>query len=364
MKCCVNCFNDKDIKSRIESINEKGNCNICGSNDVFVYDIDINKRLTEDFDDLLNIFKPIRFLPSNYPKEKKSMLNEELLSNWNIFNDKYVGKDMVYKLLTNICSMKYKDIPELFDNPVGISEYLQEEYLLKNSLLKTYSWDDFVIAIKNDNRFHTNHINKQVFKIFCSYIKKLYKKGTVFYRARISSRDGYKLSEMGAPPNKLATAGRANPEGISYLYLSDNIETTFNEIRAGAFDYVTVGEFVLKKNISVVDLTAINKIRTFSDLDFTQHAINKPHLNRINDELAKPLRRDDSPFDYLPTQYITDFIKSIKTKGINDYDGIEYCSTMSSDGYNLAIFDESLFECENVEVYDVEKLRYEYKKVN
>jgi len=31
---------------------------------------------------------------------------------------------------------------------------------------------------------------------------------------------------------------------------------------------------------------------------------------------------------------------------------------MNKDGFNLAIFDGSLFECENVTVYDVQELAY------
>jgi len=65
----------------------------------------------------------------------------------------------------------------------------------------------------------------------CSYIKKTYNSGTVFYRARISDKDGLTKSEMGAPPQQLATAGRVNPEGISHLYLGSDKTTTLNEIR-------------------------------------------------------------------------------------------------------------------------------------
>ena len=38
--------------------------------------------------------------------------------------------------------------------------------------------------------------------------------------------------EMGCPPADMATAGRANPMGIPYLYLCKNEETTYYEVRA------------------------------------------------------------------------------------------------------------------------------------
>ena len=74
-------------------------------------------------------------------------------------------------------------------------------------------------------------------------------------------------------------------------------------------------------------------------------------------DIARPLRRHDSSLDYLPTQYISDFIKS------RGFAGIEYKSTMNKSGYNLAVFNERLFECITVDVYDIRELKYEYIKL-
>ena len=44
------------------------------------------------------------------------------------------------------------------------------------------------------------------------------------------------------------------------------------------------------------------------------------------------MRRSDRPLDYIPTQYITDFIQSIMHDNKNEYDGIEYHSTLYTEG--------------------------------
>lgn len=360
MICCTSCFKDTEVKSIIESLDKQGDCETCGNKNVFIYNTEVDFILADLFDELLNIYKPMNILPNDYPRKHLKLLQDELYGNWNIFD---LDKDMIYRLVTNICKEKYLNNPEIFDSPVGIAELEQESYLLKNSLLKT-DWEDFVVAIRRENRFHTDHVNLDVLKIFFTYVKKSYKEGTAFYRARISNKEGFPTTEMGVPPLGQAPAGRANSAGISCLYLASNELTALKEIRAGAHDYVTIGKFVLKQNIDIIDLTAIDEISAFSDLDSTQHAINKEHLRKINIEIAKPLRRHDSSLDYLPTQYISDFIKSIKIDGKNEYSGIEYRSTMCKDGYNLTMFDESLFECECVSVLDVEEINYEYKKVD
>ena len=77
--------------------------------------------------------------------------------------------------------------------------------------------------------------------------------------------------------------------------------------------------------------------------------------------MGKALRRSDSPLDYVPTQYIADFIQSITHDGEHEYAGIEYRSTLYDRGYNLAIFDSSLFECVSTETIQIKDLEYHYE---
>lgn len=285
-----------------------------------------------------------------------------MLNSWNIFNN--LSANQIYTLIINICKDKFAEFPKLFDNPIGIAELHDSKYLATDCLLRTNSWEDFVKALKMENRFHTNHINTDILEIFCSYIRRPYKKGTVFYRGRISPPNGFSTSLMTAPSSDNASAGRANAVGIRCLYLADGIKTTIHEVRAGAFDYVSIGAFELQEDIIIIDLKSIDKISPFIEgLDYTQHAINKEHLKKINNEMAKTLRRSDSPLDYIPTQYISDFIKSIEYNGKSEYSGIEYNSTMCKGGFNLAVFYPELFKCTSVDTYKINNLFYSKEKI-
>lgn len=169
---------------------------------------------------------------------------------------------------------------------------------------------------------------------------------------------------MSAPPIGKSTEGRANAKGITCLYVAGDADTALHEVRAGVFDYVCVGQFRAQKDITVVNLRAITEISPFVDgLECLDHAINKQHLERLNGEMSKVLRRSDSTLDYVPIQYIVDFIKSIEYNGKREYDGIEYKSTTNPGGYNLAIFEPELLVCEKVSVYDIEQLKYKSKQV-
>lgn len=103
----------------------------------------------------------------------------------------------------------------------------------------------------------------------------------------------------------------------------------------------------------------------YSETGFAPYAvaIHMQYLEKLNTEMSKSLRRSDSTLDYVPTQYIVDFIKSIEHNDEQEYDGIEYNSTTNPGGYNLAIFNPDLFECVSVSVYDIEKLQYTSKRV-
>ncbi len=75
---------------------------------------------------------------------------------------------------------------------------------------------------------------------------------------------------------------------------------------------------------------------------------------------GKPVRYSDSALDYVPTQYIADFIKSITTiYGQKMFQGIKYRIVMHSGGFNLAIFEPSLFECNGVRLKQVNEIHYE-----
>ncbi|MCL2286842.1 MAG: RES family NAD+ phosphorylase [Firmicutes bacterium] len=357
MNCCVRCFNDAEIIDIIKANKTKGNCDFCGSKGNLVYPLGKETILTDMFGELLDIYTVADKLPHTFPKDNTDLLKNILYRKWSIFN---VEPDCIYRLITAICYEKYAVQPDLFDNPIGVLESQDSNYLNEHSIISGYAWNDFVEAIKEINRFHTDHINKSVLDMFIRCVRKHYKAGRIFYRARICSNEiGFTKNEMGAPPAHLATAGRVNPVGISVLYLADSIKTTLHEIRAGVFDYVTVGNFKLKKDIEVIDFASLDKISPFIANDalgisYTQHAVNIEHLKLISQQIAKPLRGHDSVLDYLPTQYISDYIKS------QGFDGVEYISTMCEDGFNLAVFDEKLFRCTKTTVYDIQSLSYTY----
>ncbi|MBM5696234.1 RES domain-containing protein [Listeria seeligeri] len=356
MICCEKCFRDTEIITLIKSNNTISTCEICNKENVYIYDTDKNDALTPLFTDLIEIYSIKHTLPSGFPTLETNLLKNDIMERWDIFNELTSGQ--IQQILINICSSTYHDNPQMFEEQLGIPELYDNQFITKNSVLGDHTWNEFVDSIKRENRFHLDYFNKDIFSEFCKKVERPINKDVIYYRARINQGETeFKVNEMGVPPFPKVTSGRANPEGISVLYLSDAVKTTIYEVRAGANDVLSVGEFIAKKDLQIVDFTQFDKISPFQVSSGLQHfLINKKHLQLISNEIAKPIRKNDSSLEYIPTQYITDFIKS------QGYEGVLYKSTLDCEGINLAIFNDKNFECMDVSQYIVKKINYEFKK--
>lgn len=175
-----------------------------------------------------------------------------------------------------------------------------------------------------------------------------------WYRARILDSDApYPIDKMGTPPARLATHGRANPAGIPYLYLGSLPDTAAAEIRPHTGEVACVAEFTITAQLNAVDLRnprglvspflledpiAIGKMR--ADIAF---------LERLGDELTRPVLPRGAAIDYVPSQYLCEFIKK------QNYDGVVYRSSVS-EGINLALFDSAKAVGGAVSLYNITKV--------
>lgn len=355
MIVCDQCFSDSILQAKVRALSTgKGICHICGAEDAFLYDTRVDEELAQSFENIVGIYQ---VAPEQ--QVQASMLEDELCTNWDIFSKN--SQLAVHEMLCELCKETVKQCPELLDKPVYIPLKSKNDFLEEHALVRTLRWGDFESEIKNTNRYHSKLLNLDVLERLCSYIVKSYAAGTIFYRSRICDSDkGFPLDKMSAPPAGKSSAGRANAMGITCLYISGDEKTTLHEIRAGEHDYVTIGTFELQKDIMVVDLAKMTEISPFVDegLHPAEYIINKPLIAEVNNALGKVMRRSDSPLDYVPTQYVTDFIKSLEHGGCQKYDGIEYKSSLNGDGFNLALFDPSVARCVSVQTSEIGKVDY------
>jgi hypothetical protein len=348
MNCCVSCFNSAEINYVINSAGEISRCNTCGTKNVRCIDCR----------DLFFKFAPLFELYS--PSDDGQPIAKCLLRDFPESIFAIDDETVIQALLKSIVADEAGAYEHYFSQNLILASAADAEVKQEMSSLDA-SWEQFSNEIKSVNRFHiATSLDLEKLAKLLSAIKMRLQKGKRFYRARLSGREGFSADEMCNPPSHKATAGRANPVGISYLYLAGDLETTIYESRAGLYDYVTVAEFRLLEDIAIVDLMNVDKYDPFaiveSDLLEIYMAF-RPFLNRLSEELSRPKRPDDTELDYIPTQYLAEFIKSC------GYLGIGYKSAQNLLGHNYAMFSPSKFECMKVSVHEIAGIQFEHAKL-
>lgn len=352
MNCCINCFESHYLNSVILNNKVTGDCDYCKSKNIPIYEAS-----------QLNLFlKGIIDLYEVSIGEGK-LIDEQIALDFpqKVFSQKLIEANNVKRIISDILEDDLDDYQDLLSQPVELSFHKTNiEENIKQTLF--ISWDKFSKEIKTINRFHLeNSLDLERLKsLFKHFVKEL-PKGRKFFRARISDNSkGFPIKKMGNPPSELAKGGRANPNGISYLYLSDDITTTLYEVRASLFDYVTVASFRLQESINVINLSRFTyDVFRLAELESLEEVmIHGSFIDKLEQELSKPRRRSDSELDYIPTQYISELIKSM------GYDGIEFKSSLYENGVNIAIFNPEKFKCLDTKVYDITNIELKFKKMD
>ncbi len=196
----------------------------------------------------------------------------------------------------------------------------------------TLDWLDFADEIKLSNRFfpRKDRVLRFIDEIYDRHIETL-EKGTKFYRGRLTELNdmalqdgaltGFPENDSMSPDAKIATAQRASPSKISYLYVAQDEYTVLSETRPGILSFISLAEIEALEALKVFDLWVdISNPNIMSD--FVQLATG----------FSAVIAEKDKEIDYLPMQYIAEYVKN---KGA---DGIRYVSFQSQGGKNIVLF--------------------------
>ena len=181
----------------------------------------------------------------------------------------------------------------------------------------SHMWDEFANELKFKNRyFLSSDKNKNLLENISEVLPYLvisYRKGTFFYRARINSSRHQEYNcgpEMSVPPSEKCSGGRANPVGIPYLYVATENNTAIGEVEPLLSDSVTVAILELKNSIDIIKLSRPISPFLFGDGIHSIYPI-YDFLIYLGIQLSIPHSKASQIIDYLPTQYLCEFIKTL-----------------------------------------------------
>ncbi len=331
MEICTNCFADKELKGFISSSKKSGDCKICNSSNVPLISID---ELLDFFQELLDNFHIVADGES---------LRSKIQRNWSFFTSHEIATKILHEVLPKL-STDISSPENIVDYNADIIENFMHWERLKEELKWTkrfISNIDYLVELGWDGFFNTQFELKPKDDLF---------------RARVHHQSGlksYSPDEMKSPKPELVGGGRANPSGIPYLYLSDNPDTVLYEVRASYLDELSIARFQLKKefdSIKIVDFTEDSPLFQPTKVNDTIKA--SLLRKKISLDLSKPMRRYDSEIEYIPTQFICEFINVFT--GAN---GIRFNSSLHIGGKNIVIFNQEFMECKSIQLKKINSLK-------
>lgn len=353
--CCVNCFDEKFIQRFIKEKKTKGNCDYCNSKNVYIASTkDVGKFIREG---IYRAYKNVDDEGIYWDSEEKECIEGEnildILNNEGVFSEKIYSIEKESILCNDLIKDSGPNYYEIKDGDLDPIDNGHALLVLKNLYFGREenrfcsSWSRFKYIVKHYSRFfdlESNQKNREaLFRPILKLIKRskviLYK-GHCLWRARII-KEKFKddkeslLKIFGPPPLNNSCNNRMNPIGISYTYLSDDEETCIAEIKPYVGDIVYLAKFIVKRDLTLLDLSLIPKIKIKSIFDSKyDHDMRwaKDFIKMFIDDISKPVLPSESELEYIPTQVIAEFIRN------HGYDGIKYQSSQNTSGYNYTLF--------------------------
>ncbi|AZH84547.1 RES domain-containing protein [Plantibacter sp. PA-3-X8] len=330
--CCASCFSDANLRDNVlaDLVVGTGTCGYCGTLEASLVR---PLALRDAFEVLVGVYEVV---------DDGLSLPEILRQDWALFTHPVMQDDAHAKeLLADVL-----DSGDLFRRSFGAPAGYGTQSLTK--------WDDLRAEMMHGNRwFLSKDIDYDRLRyLFSLLIEDPSELSEHWHRARIMSDETpYALGDMGAPPPRYAGHGRANPAGIPYLYLGSSPTTAVSEVRPHTGETASVAEFAVPE-LKAVDLRdPRERISPFGleDDQVVQLLADIPFLERLGDELTRPVLPKSAPFEYVPSQHLCEFIKHC------GYDGVIYRSSVSS-GINIALFHPDTAQGTAVHQYAVQQV--------
>ncbi|HMD71369.1 MAG TPA: RES family NAD+ phosphorylase [Bryobacteraceae bacterium] len=310
---------------------EVGRCSYCCTENLPVL---APSQLSEYFELLASAYQP---------DASGKLLVQWFREDWGLFDhprmDDSRAKDLLSEILDDgeVVRRAFSPAMPLGADRLGEWEKLRDELMYRNRF------------------FPAKDIDEDRFKLLLSHLTlDVDEVPALWYRARIQTGDAaFPADEMGAPPKRIASHGRANPAGIPYLYLASTQATAISEIRPHTGEVVCVAEFKTPGGLKLVDLrrprTMVSPFLLEDAEDIGRMRNDLPFLERLGDELTRPVVPQSAAIDYIPSQYLCEFIKKWGS------DGVVYRSSVG-DGINMALFNPAQARCGHVAQYRVSRV--------
>ena len=224
--------------------------------------------------------------------------------------------------------------------------------------------EEFIAEIQFKNRNPKNIKALELLEDLATNPVRIISEGADLFRCRIINDEtkinkqqgfyGYGEQDSFIPPACFARDLRANYRYIPYLYCSNDPYTALVEVRPRMGAQISVATIRVNETLKLLDFTMLNppSLMTESKRDL---------FYDLSELYSKPVTVDDDIIDYIPTQYIAEYVKNL------GYDGIVFMSSLMPEiseevrktilEKTPTMFDSINFDRFNVVVFNYEKCK-------
>jgi hypothetical protein len=336
--CCSNCFQHQWLKDFVRGRStERGSCQFCGARYVRLL---LTRHLSDAFRNVLTEYVHESYRAHEVAAGEHHWAARQLLAalqdDWGVFSSAVIENKNAPKLLEHILSDA--------GDPSG-------EALKRDSWVLRFSLQ----AMRNEWRFFdrmfppdlvcspdpVEEVQKQI-EIpgtlenqvggHLSHFAVLVRRETPLFRARpgCETSAGKPAAHQDMGPNPAHPSSRANTNRQYAMYLSEAERNALAEIRQPVGSMVSLGEFAVIRDLTVVDLClSIAPQNPFVTENLPWMLDLTLLLARIADLMSKPAETRD---DYFRTQQFANIARAA------GYDGVRYPSALNRSERNLVLF--------------------------
>jgi len=350
---CGNCFSDNGLKEYCSDHARRRRCNFCHANG--------SEPIAAPIEDVVAHIRDSIYRRYSSP-ENAGVPYESAEGGW-IF--KPSSTDELFEELGLEFTDEQQTLKETITNSLDNDQWAERNfYNLSAEEKNQFSWERFCNIIKHERRYFFLHQETKidgdddellppadVLKMLFSYAQRtnafsVLSANSQFYRARHQRPDEESFtsaSDLGPPPLDCATRpNRMSPAGIVMLYAAEDPSTAVAEIMRKSGTYV-IAEFVGDRDLLLLDLTHLPPAPTlFTEFPDDLEEDPTPRLAFLHDvrrEISKPIEDDkQGHIDYVPTQVVTEYLRTIVRIEGKSIDGIRYASSRRRGGNAIVIF--------------------------
>jgi hypothetical protein len=167
-------------------------------------------------------------------------------------------------------------------------------------------------------------------------------------------------AERMKPLRDSAAEGRANAQGVPFLYVAGDHETAMSEARPSLATDISLAELSVCRDLKLVDCSKDQG----SDSPYAFKGKEAPESEReaivwgsISHAFTQPVNLTGRNADYAPTQILAECFRD------SGYDGIRYYSALRKGGCNFVLFNIDDADVRDVNLWGVESIEMKFRNM-